>query len=57
MISRDKIRILARNVEIAVGIKRYVKGMIDPGIQVRVALHKNTGKVVLPIFVERAFKL
>jgi hypothetical protein len=57
VISSDEIRILARNIEVAVEIKRYVKGMIDAGIQVRVALHENTGKVVLPIFIERAFKL
>ena len=31
--------------------------MIDPGIQVCVALHENTEKVVLPIFVRHAFKL
>lgn len=30
--------------------------MIDPRVQVRVALYKNTSKVVLPIFVERAIK-
>src|ERR1041385_667816 len=30
--------------------------MIDPRVQVRVALYKNTSKVVLPIFVERAVK-
>ena len=57
MISRDEIRILARNVKIAVGIERYVKGMIDPRIQIRMALDENTGKVVLPIFIERALKL
>jgi hypothetical protein len=31
--------------------------MIDPRVQVRVALYKNTGKVVPPIFVEGAVKL
>ena len=31
--------------------------MIDPRVQVRVALYKNTSKVVLPIFVESAVKL
>ena len=31
--------------------------MIDPRVSVRVALYKNTGKVVLPIFVECAGKL
>ena len=30
--------------------------MVDPGIQVRMALHENTEKVVLPIFVKCASK-
>ncbi len=31
--------------------------MIDPWIHVRVALHKDSGKIVLPIFIELALKL
>ena len=42
MISRDQIRILAGNIEIAIGIERQVKGMIDPGVQVCVTFHENT---------------
>ena len=57
MISRDKIRILTRNVKIALGIKRYIKGMIDSGIHLRVALYEDLGKVVLSIFIERALEL
>ena len=30
--------------------------MIDPGIQLRVPLYKHTGKIVLPVFVERPSK-
>ena len=31
--------------------------MIDPGIQVCVALYEHAGEVVLPVFVQRACKL
>jgi hypothetical protein len=48
---------LTRNVEIALGIKRNVKGVIDSGILVRVTLYEHSEKIVLPIFIERALKL
>src|SRR5262249_31500166 len=57
VISRDQTRVLTGNVEIAIGIKRYVKGMIDAGIHLSVALYEDCGKGVLPIFIERAFEL
>ena len=39
------------------GIKRRVKGMIDPGIHLRVALYEDFGKIVLSIFIERPLEL
>jgi hypothetical protein len=57
VISRYETGILTRNVEIALGIKRYVKGVIDSGIHLRVALYEDPCKVMLPIFIERALKL
>ena len=57
MISRDKTRILARNVEIAFGIKRYVKRMVDPRVHLRVTLYEDLGKIVLSIFIKRALEL
>ena len=57
VISRDEICILTRNVEIAFGIKRYVEGVIDSGIDLGVAFYEDFGKVVLSIFVERPIEL
>jgi hypothetical protein len=48
---------LTRNVEIAFGIKRYVEGVIDSGIDLGVAFYEDVGKIVLSIFVERPLEL
>ena len=57
MIPRNEIRVLTGNVEIALGIKRYVKRVIDAGIHLGVALYEDFRKVVLSIRIERAFEL
>ena len=57
VVSCDNARILTGNVEIALGIKRQVKGVIDSGIHLGVAFYEDVHKVVLSIFVERALEL
>src|SRR5437867_7307786 len=57
VISCDEISILTRNVKIAFGIKRYIKGVIDPGIHLRVALYEDLGKIMLSFFIQRALEL
>src|SRR6476620_7711873 len=57
VISRNKIRILTRYVEVALEIKCRVKGVVDARIEIRMALHKDADKLMLPIFVELALKL
>jgi hypothetical protein len=57
MISGDETRVLTRNVEIALRVKRQVKGMIDARINLRVASYEDLDEIVLPILVERALEL
>jgi len=57
VISRDETRVLTRNVEVALRIKRQVKRMIDARIYLSVSLYEDLSEVVLSILIKGAIEL